>query len=356
MHGIFDRLLILLCCLSLLLGTQIGGLQVAAFLVALSICGLNGYLGSVRFRLLSVTIYMALAAVWPAYCLFLPLVYYDVFALPLSWQLAAVTAAVVIVFLSLSPSSFLIVVLLLAASYLLQRHTSQLEQTRTALIHLRDSSQETSLLLQHQNRELLEKQDYKVKLAKLNERNRIAREIHDHVGHLLSRSILQVGALMVTQQDQTLCENLGHVRDTLAQAMDSIRSSVHDLHADSIDLEMQIKALAQGFPFCPLRLDYRIEQEPHPDIKLCFIAIVKEGLQNIMRHSDATQVTLTLLEHPALYQLILQDNGLQEGRKMGEGLGLKNMLERVSALGGHLTIERKGGFRIFVSVPKERSK
>lgn len=356
MHSVFDRLLILLCCLSLLLGTQISGMQVAAFLAALTISGLNGYFSSARFRLLSITIYTALSAVWPTYCLFLPLVYYDVFTLPLSWQLAEVVAAVAIISLGLPRGDSLLVILLLAVCYFLQQRTSQLEQTRTELISLRDSSQESSLLLQHQNKELLEKQDYEVRLAKLNERNRIAREIHDHVGHLLSRSILQVGALMVTQQDMALREDLGHVRDTLAQAMDSIRSSVHDLHADSIDLEMQIKALVEGFLYCPLRLDYRIEHEPEPEIKFCFIAIVKEGLQNIMRHSEATQVTLTLLEHPALYQLILQDNGLQEGKNMGEGLGLKNMLERVNALGGRLTIERKGGFRIFVSIPKERSK
>ncbi len=331
-------------------------MQVAAFLAALTISGLNGYFGSERFRLLSITIYTALCAIWPDYCSFLPLVYYDIFPLPLTWWVLEVSIAIVIILLGLSRTQSLIVILLLAVAYFLQQRTSQLMRTRTELIRLRDSSQEASLLLQHQNRELMEKQDYEVRLAKLNERNRIAREIHDHVGHLLSRSILQVGALMVTQQDTATREALSQVRDTLANAMDSIRSSVHDLHDDSINLEMQIKALAQGFLFCPLRLDYRIEQEPETNIKFCFIAIVKEGLQNIMRHSQATQVTLTLLEHPALYQLILQDNGLLDGKRTGEGLGLKNMSERVNALGGRLTIERERGFRIFVSIPKERSK
>jgi len=56
-----------------------------------------------------------------------------------------------------------------------------------------------AMLLRQKNRELIEKQDYEIRLATLNERGRIAREIHDHVGHLLSRSILQIGALMVTK-------------------------------------------------------------------------------------------------------------------------------------------------------------
>lgn len=354
MYGVFDRLLVLLCCCSLLPGEPIGGLQVAAFLVALTVAGLNGYLNSTRLRLCSLVLYTTLSAVWPVYCFFLPLMYYDAFVFPSPWQSLVILTALTVSFVSLPANELLIVALFMLLAYFLRQRTKTLKHTQTELVRLRDSSQEFSLLLQQKNKELIEKQDYEVRLATLNERNRIAREIHDHVGHLLSRSILQIGALIVTQPDKEVQHNLSFVRDTLANAMDSIRSSVHDLHADSINLEMQIKALATGFLFCPLRLDYRMENEPPPDIKFCFIAIVKEGLQNIMRHSQATQVTLTLLEHPALYQLLIQDNGLQAGKKMGEGLGLKNMAERVNVLGGSLTIEHEGGFRVFVSIPKER--
>lgn len=57
----------------------------------------------------------------------------------------------------------------------------------------RDDSKERNLLLQEKNRSLIEKQDYEIYTATLQERNRIAREIHDNVGHLLSRCILIVG-------------------------------------------------------------------------------------------------------------------------------------------------------------------
>ncbi|MGI6344727.1 MAG: sensor histidine kinase [Bacillota bacterium] len=204
------------------------------------------------------------------------------------------------------------------------------------------------------NRDLLEKQGYEVRLATLNERNRIAREIHDQVGHLLSRSILQVGAMLVMPRAATEHKQLVALRDTLTQAMNSIRRSVHDLHEESVDLRMQLLALVDSFLFCPLRLDYRLESEPDQQIKYCFLAIVKEGLHNIARHSNASQASLTLLEHPAFYQLILQDNGSSTAAKSGEGLGLKNMAERVAALGGQFSAGQQDGFRVFVSVPKRR--
>ena len=80
------------------------------------------------------------------------------------------------------------------------------------LKRLRDNSHELAMLLTEKHRELLQKQDYEVRLAMLSERGRIAREIHDHVGHLLSRSILQVGALLATQKDEGTRSALSVIR------------------------------------------------------------------------------------------------------------------------------------------------
>jgi signal transduction histidine kinase len=160
---------------------------------------------------------------------------------------------------------------------------------------------------------------------------------------------------MVTKSNEEERQSLSTVRETLSEAMDRIRASVYDLHDESLDLRTKIEALVREFTFCPIRLDYRLEREPEKDIAYCFIAVVKEGLSNIIRHSNATQVTLALLEHPALYQLVLQDNGSQAGGEVEEGLGLRSMAHRVDALGGRLVIERSGGFRLFISIPKRRT-
>ncbi len=358
MQGIIDRLLALACCSALLLGKADDVTAVVAMLAATTVSALNGYSKSRVFLITSIVSYTVASMVWPAFGLFLPLVYYDVMAEfhatgKSAWILAA-AVLMVISFTNLPADKGVIVAALMAVAYVLALHRATVERSQTEAKRLRDNSYEMAMLLRKKNRELIEKQNYEIRLATLNERARIAREIHDHVGHLLSRSILQVGALMVTKGDEKERQSLAVIRDTLSQAMDKIRASVHDLHDESLDLKTQVEAVANEFTFCPIRLDYRLEREPGKDIAYCFIAVIKEGLSNIIRHSNATQVTIALLEHPALYQLVLQDNGTQATGKAGKGLGLRSMTDRVEALGGSLTVEHSSGFRIFISIPKRK--
>lgn len=358
MQGITDRLLVLACCSALLLEKMDDVTAVVAMLAATTVAALNGYSKSRLLLAASLASFTVASMVWPAFCLFLPLVYYDAMAGSrgtgnAAWLVAA-AGSLVVCFIGLPIGESLMVAVLMAVAYVLAIRTNVSEQKEAQTKELRDNSHEMATLLRQKNRELVEKQDYEVRMATLNERGRIAREIHDHVGHLLSRTILQVGALMVTETGEEELQSLSAIRDTLTQAMDSIRTSVHHLHDESIDLWTQVGAVVQEFTFCPIRLDYRLETDPEKDIAYCFIAIIKEGLSNIIRHSGATQATLALLEHPALYQLVLQDNGSGSTGEAGEGLGLRSIRERVDALGGQLVVGATGGFRLFISVPKRR--
>lgn len=249
----------------------------------------------------------------------------------------------------------------------------------------RDDSKERNLLLQEKNRNLIEKQDYEIYTATLRERNRIAREIHDNVGHLLSRSILMVGAMKIINEDEKLSPSIEQLEDSLNTAMTSVRESVHDLHDDSVNLKEVTEELVEEFTFCPVDLSYDMGYDVPREIKYSFIAIVKEALHNIVRHSDASKVKIVMREHPAIYQLIVEDNGtvkekvksvgtkemfgknateiMSEGVpnieenftkiQPGQGMGLRNMSDRVHMLGGVMQIVRKEGFRIFITIPKE---
>lgn len=92
--------------------------------------------------------------------------------------------------------------------------------------------------------------------------------------------------------------------------------------------------------------------------KYCYACVVKEALSNIMKYSGATYVKITVREHPALYQLCVEDNGRggTENMDKNTGIGLKNMQDRVQALNGTLRIECEKGFRIFAMIPKEMPK
>ncbi|NSW91921.1 MAG: two-component sensor histidine kinase [Firmicutes bacterium] len=210
-----------------------------------------------------------------------------------------------------------------------------------------------SIQLKKQNRALIENQDNERTLATINERNRIAREIHDNVGHLLSSAILQSGALLTINQDEKVRNGLEALNNTLSLAMNSIRTSVHELYDESIDLNAEIEKIIDQFTFCEISYDYHINSTPEKKLKYAFISIVKEALSNIMKHSNATHTSITFREHPAFYQLIIRDNGSVKGYNIEDGLGLRNMIDRVHSFNGNINIITENGFEIFISIPKE---
>lgn len=254
-------------------------------------------------------------------------------------------------------------------AFFLWSHTRQYESLARNFRQSRDDSEEHALLLSEKNKALLEKQDYEIYAATLRERNRIAREIHDNVGHVLSRSILMTAACKTINKNEALDPLLGNLEESLNGAMNSIRSSVHDLHDDAVNLEDAIKGLVKDFTFCPVTLTYDMSRQVPRDVKYSLISITKEGLSNVMRHSNADSVNILLREHPALYQLCIEDNGTlgseipdiqteTDSNKMENvsgGMGLSNIRDRVKALGGTVQITREKGFRIFVTIPKSVS-
>ena len=157
--------------------------------------------------------------------------------------------------------------------------------------------------------------------------------------------------------------------------MNSIRESVHDLHDRSVNLESSLRTLADDFTFCPVSLEYDMSANVPADIKYCFIAVVKEALVNISRHSNATRASITAQEHPAFYRLSISDNGTGAGGvsfsssdsefsrgnsffrgNIGDtsvrgGIGLFNMQNRVASLKGTMQIFRDHGFCVFITIP-----
>lgn len=216
----------------------------------------------------------------------------------------------------------------------------------------RDDGTERTLLLKEKNQALLENQNYEIYTATLKERNRIAREIHDHVGHMLSRSILLTGAVKTINTDPVVGQSLEHLEDTLNTAMDNIRCSVHGLHDESLNLKDTLENLTASFMFCPVTLKYDMGYDVPIDVKYCLTAIVKEALHNISRHSNADRAWIILREHPGLYQLSIEDNGTP-AKTFSTGMGLSNMWERTHSLGGNMQIYTDRGFRIFITIPKK---
>ena len=338
---------------------------VIVVLIALLHITLSDLIPGKRLRYIEMGAFVGAGAAMPdhALMLFLPLLLYDCVRMR-SWKAGVITGAGVLCqmvwFVQGEIGVFRFVLwcftLILAAIFSVRTERSL--KLAQEVIHLKDSSTELRLAMQKRQQDLLEKQDYEIYNATLQERNRIAREIHDNVGHVLSRTILLTGAAKALNRDQNLEPILDGLDDSLNSAMDSIRSSVHDLHDEAINLQEELKRIIRDFKYCKVELKYDVSDKMDSNAKYCYACVVKEALSNIMKYSDATYVKITVREHPALYQLCVEDNGRggTENMDKNTGIGLKNMQDRVQALNGTLRIEGEKGFRIFAMIPKEMPK
>lgn len=250
------------------------------------------------------------------------------------------------------------VVLLMAFAVMLSYFTELLLGYQMKLHSMRDASMEHDMLMEQMNHQLIEKQNAQIYNATLKERNRIAREIHDNVGHMITRSILQVGAIGVINTDDKLKEPISDLKSTLDTAMDSMRKSVHDLYDESVDLRQALAKLKPTDSAFAFSLEYDCEDDVPRDVKYAFIAIAKEAVNNAVKHSNGDEIRIIVREHPAFYQLEIMDNGTSaDERKLsgetGDGIGIKNIKERVAAIGGTMRIKADDGFMIFVTLMKK---
>lgn len=230
-----------------------------------------------------------------------------------------------------------------------------LEGLRHNLHQTRDDSEELQRLLRSQNVRLRREQDQEVHLATLAERNRIAREIHDNVGHLLSRAILLLGAIRTVSQEETTKPQLAMLADTLDTAMAKMRDSVHDLHDDSIDLRAALEDMTSTLKDFQVSLDLDLDQEIDKDLKLTILGITKEAITNIQKHSNGDQVSIILHRNPGFDTLSITDNGILDSSSkkriqsgLSDGIGLSNIRERARNYGGQAYFYMDDGFTVYV--------
>jgi len=359
---------------------------VIAVLVSLTVVALNHYLNKRSFCLLSSMGFYGLCVLFPAFVGFIPVVSfmlmeslyqhraesirYDIYEsteslirqanqpVSLSSKLMnrygyvlASLFPMILHLRALPHHGFIQLLLLLQVATIFHFLIVRNEVLMKQYITVRDSNMEYQLKLLEQNQSLIQNQEADIHLATLKERNRIAREIHDNVGHLLTRAILQIGLVQTLNQNDSLRPSIDGLKETLDSAMDNIRESVHDLRDDSISLREAIHKLTETLP-CTIHLSYSIESDVPSKVKYCFLGILKESITNISKHSNATAVDISIKEHPALFQLLIHDNGTIKPNTGGRGMGVENMEERVYALGGQFNVSFQEGFRIFVSIPK----
>ena len=248
-----------------------------------------------------------------------------------------------------------------ALAALLALRTVQEEAARRSLHAVRDDLREKVLTLQDTNAQLLQAQDYELRAAALAERTRIAREIHDGVGHLLTRLLLQVKALQVVHREEPgVVADLTTLDGGLDEALDSMRRSVHALSDDGEELATSLNLLGSRCGIDSVSVDCSTEAEPPAAVARCVVAVVREALTNAARHGGARSARVAVTDYPAFWQVTVDNDGIvpAEGESAaagrgGSGLGLRSMTDRVEALGGRVRITPRPRFTVFATIPKD---
>lgn len=250
----------------------------------------------------------------------------------------------------------LLLLLISGGSFYLFHEDRRFQTLQQQYLQIKDDSWEKQAQLQKQNQLLQASQETRLSLQIAQERNRIARDIHDNVGHLLSSAIIQLGAIEALNQAQNLKEPLGRLSETIHSGMDRIRESVHDLHQTSLPFDETITQMVAAFDFCPITVTGTPSNQLSAEQKRVLILTLKEALNNVMRHSNASHVMFHFSELPAFYRCQITDNGtLPKAKKpTNDGIGLQAMRQRIEQLAGQMHIvHTKVGFKITVILPKE---
>lgn len=230
-----------------------------------------------------------------------------------------------------------------------------------------------ALLAERQSREKLllannQLRQYALRIedqATLQERNRIAREIHDALGHALTAQSIQLeNALLFLPSGAEKTESfLREAKQLGSRALQEVRRSIATLRSDPLQGQSLATAIAQAVTefgnTTGIIPDYTIQlSQPIPtEISTALYRVVQEALTNIYKHSAATAVSLHLHQNSKTLHLQIVDNG-QGFDPQGNttGFGLQGMRERTAALGGQFFLSSQPGkgcqIRVLIELPK----
>ncbi|MEH2395742.1 MAG: sensor histidine kinase [Nostoc sp.] len=237
-----------------------------------------------------------------------------------------------------------------------------------ALLAERQSREQ--LEIAHQQLEITNQQlcQYALRIedqATLQERNRIAREIHDGLGHTLVAQTIQINNTLLfwESNNHKALTFLKQAKELGAEALLEIRRSLSVLRSNPLQgqsLKSAIEKLLTDFqqttgiePDCKIDLPYTLPTE----VNTALYRIVQESLTNICKHAQATSVTVGLLAEAGMIHLSIEDNGKGFNPTQNTtGFGLQGMRERAVALGAQLNLHSQLGTGCCISVSFPLSK
>ncbi|HLI08556.1 MAG TPA: sensor histidine kinase [Ktedonobacteraceae bacterium] len=230
--------------------------------------------------------------------------------------------------------------------------------------------------LEEAHRQLEQSVAHEQELAVLRERTRLAREMHDTIGHaLVLISVKLEAAQRLRERDPERCnQELESTKQIARETMTALRASIADLRSPALEHEQTSQALARTARELSQRTGFHVTSTIQTDIDLLpapiketLWKVSQEAFTNIEKHAHASHVQLCISRQDEKLLLHIHDDGiglpraLYQRREDGSLLysspnghyGLRGMIERVEATGGHLTLhsDEEQGTTIDIELP-----
>lgn len=279
----------------------------------------------------------------PVFLFYFPLIFYNIYMDFKKYSILFIPI------LSIYFSPMLILIFIL--SLYLAQSTYGIEKTLKENRNIRDNLKEDTLYLKKYNEQLKIDKEKNIHIAILTERNRIAREIHDSIGHAISSSILQVKALKILS-GKDLEEPLNSLQDTLNNGMNDIRNSLQGLRNESFDLKNKIEDLIDEIPNLHVEFLYNMDEDLEYHLKFDILSVIKEAITNTLKHSNATKLNISLFSQPKFYSINIEDNGTKLPSLENMGIGLDYINETANKYNGLLNYKFEDGFKLHLALMK----
>ncbi len=180
------------------------------------------------------------------------------------------------------------------------------------------------------------------RLATIAERERIARDLHDLLGHTLSVVVLksELAARLVRADPDRAIAEVHDIEKIGREALGEVRAAVTGYRARGLGAELDGARMALE----AAGVDVEVHADPHdlrPEPESALAMALREAVTNVVRHADAQQATISITTGGGAVRLEVTDDG--RGYSGQQGSGLIGMGERIAALGGHVEVRDAGG-------------
>jgi signal transduction histidine kinase len=263
--------------------------------------------------------------------------------------------------LSLMLSNFAVLVFIMIFFSTAARSIRRELNRRMEMQSLYEENRKAKEELEEANRKLTEYAERVEDIAVLNERNRLAGEIHDTIGHSLTALIMEIDIAnkLIDRDVEKTKDELKKAAVLARSTLAEVRKSVRAMKPENIEDMMGIKAVQELIrefeKATKILVKFNVSKNRYmlsPSIDVTIYRTIQEALTNCAKHGHADRVSVDLSFKEGYIELSIKDNGTG-CREFTKGVGTRTMEERVRTLGGTVDFKGDDGFMINLVIPVE---